>query len=614
METKKYDYAKNDVKKYEKSNNMGDNSKISNIFMQLIDYLSPNDLLSLYLSSKYNQNMLNDISIITVLNDKYNTDTKSFITWYKYYLLSQPSLIPDQVKYLYKLEDTRYIDDKIILSNITKYKIMILIDWVLTVMKSFKLRPIALSYIPTFILVLLTNKKITQNDLQLYGIACIYCVALLFESYSPEIDDYVFISNNEVTEDQIREAIKDIITLFNGQIIYPSPIFFIDINDDDYIKIRTLVTLASMILPLTNYKPSLIAETCTYMITGKKIIYSKQEISTVCQIIMKFLNKSTKNKEIKEMINISLNNIKYICGKEQVNISIVKIKYHEPWHLGDFEEINLIGEGSYGKVKSVKRIQCGNEYAIKSTHIENDQSAILEIGILTLLKTQPNIIQLCGFEYTQDKLDLILPLYEYSLKDIKFTNNLWSYFQQILEAVLECHNYDIIHRDVKLENLVIKQDKIVLIDFGLSFPFESINKRYRDPWEANTGYYRPPECLFGKDNYGKEIDIWAVGCVFYYMITGSYIVNYSTSMSETSILDDILQLLGTPTEKTWPGLYQLPWLRHDATYKANISDNYPGKIDQLHKTLAPYDNLVLDCLTMNPSNRPTAKELLMKYF
>jgi serine/threonine protein kinase len=72
------------------------------------------------------------------------------------------------------------------------------------------------------------------------------------------------------------------------------------------------------------------------------------------------------------------------------------------------------------------------------------------------------------------------------------------------------------------------------------------------------------------------------------------------------VLDDIFMLLGTPTIEEWPGLPKLTNMKTLSKYR----DNKP----QLRKTLAPYDNLILDCLTMDPTKRPTAKQLLEKYF
>ena len=176
------------------------------------------------------------------------------------------------------------------------------------------------------------------------------------------------------------------------------------------------------------------------------------------------------------------------------------------------------------------------------------------------------------------------------------------YFKQIIMAVQQCHQHDIIHRDIKIENILVdtKTDHVVLIDFGISVPFQSIRKP-DDTNMANTITYRPPECLFKNYwPYDQKIDIWAMGCVFYYMITKTDFV------TQNDVLKNIFQMVGTPTIVTWPELNQLnnnkPLVR------------YPGKVDQLKSILAPHNDLVLDCLTINPHDRPTATQLLEKYY
>src|SRR4029077_13714789 len=116
-------------------------------------------------------------------------------------------------------------------------------------------------------------------------------------------------------------------------------------------------------------------------------------------------------------------------------------------------------------------------------------------------------------------------------------------FKQILLAVQQCHQFDLIHRDIKMENLLINNNSIVLIDFGLTVPFQSIRKPTLTS-VANTIHYRPPECLFLKKwPYDQKIDIWAVGCVFYKILTGSFISTHFTSIE---VRDDIFKTLGTP--------------------------------------------------------------------
>lgn len=151
-----------------------------------------------------------------------------------------------------------------------------------------------------------------------------------------------------------------------------------------------------------------------------------------------------------------------------------------------------------------------------------------------------------------------------------------------------------------MDNIVIKNNKVVLIDFGISLPFQSFNNNKLSSM-ANTINYRPPECLLSTNyNYNQGVDIWAIGCVFYYLITGTFVSD------GVDVLGDIFRIFGTPTIQEWPGLSQLT--------NVNKLRKFFGTKEQVRQKLAPYDNLVFDCLTMDPTQRPTAKQLLAKYY
>ena len=92
-----------------------------------------------------------------------------------------------------------------------------------------------------------------------------------------------------------------------------------------------------------------------------------------------------------------------------------------------------------------------------------------------------------------------------------------------------------------------------LADFGLarikSFP----TKTYSN--EVVTLWYRPPDVLLGSTEYSTSIDVWAVGCIFFEMACGRPLFA-GTKVEEELYL--IFRLLGTPTEKTLPGVTSNP--------------------------------------------------------
>uniref|UniRef100_S4RND2 calcium/calmodulin-dependent protein kinase n=1 Tax=Petromyzon marinus TaxID=7757 RepID=S4RND2_PETMA len=93
--------------------------------------------------------------------------------------------------------------------------------------------------------------------------------------------------------------------------------------------------------------------------------------------------------------------------------------------------------------------------------------------------------------------------------------------QQILEAVLHCHQLGIVHRDLKPENLLLasktKGAAVKLADFGLAIEVQGEQQAWFG--FAGTPGYLSPEVL-RKDPYGKPVDMWACGVILYILLVG----------------------------------------------------------------------------------------------
>ena len=90
------------------------------------------------------------------------------------------------------------------------------------------------------------------------------------------------------------------------------------------------------------------------------------------------------------------------------------------------------------------------------------------------------------------------------------------FFTQIIKAVAYCHNKGISHRDLKLENILINENKQVkLIDFGFSNDTNTFVF-------CGTPNYMAPELVTRKDCFAPAIDVWALGVILYVMITGVF--------------------------------------------------------------------------------------------
>jgi cyclin-dependent kinase-like len=90
----------------------------------------------------------------------------------------------------------------------------------------------------------------------------------------------------------------------------------------------------------------------------------------------------------------------------------------------------------------------------------------------------------------------------------------------MVKALDFLHSNDIVHRDVKPENLLVNKTGLLKVcDFGFArstLPNQSA--LYTD--YVSTRWYRSPELLVGDANYDKTVDIWAIGCIYAEMFNG----------------------------------------------------------------------------------------------
>ncbi|XP_041430241.1 calcium/calmodulin-dependent protein kinase type II delta chain isoform X19 [Xenopus laevis] len=194
-----------------------------------------------------------------------------------------------------------------------------------------------------------------------------------------------------------------------------------------------------------------------------------------------------------------------------------------------FEEL---GKGAFSVVRRCIKINIGQEYAAKIINTKklsarDHQKLEREAKICRLLK-HPNIVRLHdsiseeGFHYLVFDLvtggelfeDIVAREY-YSEADASHC------IQQILEAVLHCHQMGVVHRDLKPENLLLasklKGAAVKLADFGLAIEVQGDQQAWFG--FAGTPGYLSPEVL-RKDPYGKPVDMWACGVILYILLVG----------------------------------------------------------------------------------------------
>jgi len=186
-------------------------------------------------------------------------------------------------------------------------------------------------------------------------------------------------------------------------------------------------------------------------------------------------------------------------------------------------------------------------------------TAIKEISLLKGLN-HPNIVRLHDVMHGEKKLTLVFEFLDLDLK--KYVDEkgkptplvMKSFLFQLLNGIAFCHEHRVLHRDLKPQNLLInKKGELKLADFGLarSFGIPVRNKSH----EVVTLWYRAPDVLMGSSKYSSSIDIWSAGCIFAEMATGKPLFPGKNNNDQ---LLQIFKVMGTPTEKEWPTIKEMP--------------------------------------------------------
>ena len=213
--------------------------------------------------------------------------------------------------------------------------------------------------------------------------------------------------------------------------------------------------------------------------------------------------------------------------------TLITQKFGEPDKY--YKKIKDLGSGSYGAVYLAKNVIMDNIVAIKTIektedNMVDDLEIKNEINILKQL-SHPNIVKVYEF------FDTIL--YYYIVTEYCKKGELFSYiknrytekqlavlFYQVFSGLCYLHEKKIIHRDLKLENIMVSEIEkdietgeeyfwIKIIDFGTAKIFE---KNKTEKSIIGSSYYIAPEVL--KQKYNEKCDTWSVGVILYMTLVG----------------------------------------------------------------------------------------------
>ena len=200
-----------------------------------------------------------------------------------------------------------------------------------------------------------------------------------------------------------------------------------------------------------------------------------------------------------------------------------------------YKIIKTLGDGSFGIVFCAINIQTGMKIAMKQIeklkeNVVDDLEIKNEINILKKLD-HPNIVKIYEFYNTKKNYFLITEYYKYGelYNYLKYSYNetqIAVLFYQVFSGLCYLHENNILHRDLKLENIMISDIEkdintgvdyfwIKIIDFGTAKIFK---KSKNEKAVVGSSYYIAPEVL--KQKYNEKCDTWSIGVIMYMIIVG----------------------------------------------------------------------------------------------
>ncbi|KAL1918687.1 uncharacterized protein VTP21DRAFT_2709 [Calcarisporiella thermophila] len=203
---------------------------------------------------------------------------------------------------------------------------------------------------------------------------------------------------------------------------------------------------------------------------------------------------------------------------------LAKLSSPDVFMVGNYTLDKTIGEGSYGKVKLGLHRLTGQKAAIKKISKRHAPLITREIFHHQRLE-HPNIVRLLEILTTENYIYVVTEycpngeLFDHLIDKGRVSERTAQrWFRQLCSAVKYCHELKVVHRDLKLENILLDADmNLKLVDFSFSRECES--RRMLDTFCGSVAY-AAPEMIKGRKYSGPEADIWSLGVILYTLLCG----------------------------------------------------------------------------------------------
>jgi cyclin-dependent kinase 10 len=317
---------------------------------------------------------------------------------------------------------------------------------------------------------------------------------------------------------------------------------------------------------------------------------------------------------------------------DQKQINLPKNTRFNCIDVNDYVKLNRLGQGTYGIVYRARHSTTNEIVALKKVILEQKDglpiSSLREISLLRQLRHE-NIVQVHNIA-VGPSLDSIFMIMEYCDHDMAFLmdnviaknpsekqftpSQVKCLFHQLLSGIQHLHKNHIVHRDLKLSNILLTRDGTLKIaDFGLARKF-----KHNQPMTPRvvTLWYRSPELLLGTSDYETKIDMWSAGCIFAELLLSKPLLPGNTEQQQLELISSLLGKLvisingiGSP-ENVWPDYHKLPLAKTlviPTQEYSNLSDVFalysPGAKD-----------ILLGLLVYDPKKRWSVKQTFKSFY
>jgi len=274
------------------------------------------------------------------------------------------------------------------------------------------------------------------------------------------------------------------------------------------------------------------------------------------------------------------------------------------------------GEGTFSEVLKCQLIKDGTYRAckkMKQTYESLEQvNNLREIQAMRRLAPHPNVLELQEviFDKKSGTLVLVCELMDMNVyemirgkKQFLPEDKVKALMYQLVKSIEHMHRNGIFHRDVKPENILVKDELLKLADFGSC---RSVYSKQPYTEYISTRWYRAPECLLTDGYYNYKMDIWSVGCVFFEILSLHPLFPGSNEVDQIAKIHDIM---GTPD----------PSVLNKLKRSRGMNFNFPPKkgsgIDRLLTHVsAEAIELIYQMCTYDPDDRITARQALKHHY